>query len=134
MNRRYRLDQEDVIFLRDLVSVGVEDISEELRDEILKTPSVTLGPKYPFDEDAVDGTVGVQSPLPARTLVGCLLELLRTGGSHSLLRRLWALFRSRLGGGVWSGTSWSNTETLTILGHTLYPRVIRRAVEWIRSV
>ena len=133
LDRRYRYDHEDVIFLRDLVSVRVEDVSEELRDEILETPSVTLGPKYPFDEDAVDGIVGVQSRVPASTLVGCLLELLRTGGSQSLLRRLWALFRSTLGGGTYSVASWSKTETLTVLGQTLYPRIIRRAMEWICS-
>ena len=45
IDRRYRFDHYDVIFLRDLVSVRVEDISEELRDEILETPSVTLSPK-----------------------------------------------------------------------------------------
>ena len=45
MDRCYRFDHEDVIFLRDLVSVRAEDVSEELRDEILETPSVTLSPK-----------------------------------------------------------------------------------------
>ena len=56
-------------------------MSDELQDEILETPAVTLVP-------AVDGIVGVQFRIPVSTLVGCLLVMLRTGGSGRMLRRL----------------------------------------------
>ena len=64
----------------------------------------------------------------------CLFELLRTGGSQSFMRGLWALFRAGLPvGHAYSDASCSKTETLTIIGQTLYPRSIRRVIEWVRA-
>ena len=125
-DRRYRYDHEEEIFGQDFSATRVQDISEELREEILQTEPVSLGTKYRFVEDEVDGVVGVESQIPTSILVGCLFELLRTGGSQTFMRRLWALFRGGLPAGhAYSDASWSKTETLTILGQTLYPRIVR---------
>ena len=61
---------------------------EDERVEIALTPPIVLGPKYSFVEDDVDELVGVPSNVPLSTLIGCLLELLRSGGNHGFLRRL----------------------------------------------
>ena len=67
---------------------------------------MTLGTKYRFVEDEVDGVLGVESQIPASILVGCLFELLRTGGYQAFMRRLWALFR----GGLPSGHAYSDAS------------------------
>ena len=87
-DRRYRLDHEDVVFTTRLDAVNVCSIPPELRAEIEMTPPVVLGKKNAFAEDEIDALVGVESNVPSSTLVGSLFELLRSGGSHSFLRRL----------------------------------------------
>ena len=109
-------------------------ISAELRAEIEKTPAVVLGRKYPLVEDEVDDLVGVESNVPSSVLVGGLFELLRSGGSHMFLRRIWNQFRATLP--VESNcaqATWSKTESLVILGQTLYPRIFRRVQTCIKG-
>ena len=131
-DRRYRYDHEDVIYTEDFDAIPVGEISAELREEIEKTPPVTLGKMNPFLEDEVDALVGVPSNVPPSTLVGCLLELLRSGGSQVFLRRLWNQFRTTLPvESPYASVTWSKTETLVVLVQTLYPRVLKRVKTWL---
>ena len=133
-DRRYRFEYEDVIYSPTFELIPVSTISAELRDEILLTPPVTLGKRYPFIEDEIDSIVGVPSNIPPSTLVGCLFELLRSGGSQSLLRRLWMQFRTTLPvDSVYAQSTWSKTETFVVLTQTLYPRVLRRVKAWAKD-
>ena len=133
-DRRYRLDYEDVIYDRDFSLIPVSEISAELRAEIEKTPPVSLGKKNPFVEDEIDSIVGVPSNIPPSTLVGCLFDLLRSGGSQSLLRRLWMQFRTTLPvDSLYAQSTWSKTETFVVLTHTLYPRILRRVKTWAKD-
>ena len=79
-DRRFRLDQEDVLYTTRFDGVPVSSISAELRAEIEKTSAVVLGKKNLFLEDEVDALVGVVSNVPSSTLVGGLFELIRSGG------------------------------------------------------
>ena len=134
-DRRYRLDHEDVFYTPQFDAVEVATISAELRAEIEETPPVTLGKKNPFREDEVDALVGVVSNVPSATLVGRgLFELLRSGGSHSFLRRLWNQFRATIPvESTYAQATWSKTESLVIVSQTLYPRVLRRVQSWCKD-
>ena len=125
-DRRYRLDHEDVIYSENLGAIPIAEVSAELRAEIELTPPVRLGRMSKFVEDEVDALVGVPSNVPPTTLVGCLFELLRSGGSQVFLRRLWNQFRTTLPvEGPYASVSWSKTETLVVIVQTLFPRVLR---------
>ena len=79
-----------------------------------------------FLENEGDALVGVPSNEPPTTLVSCLLELLRSGGSQVFLRRLRNQFRTTLPvDSPYASVIWSKSETLVVLVHTLYPRVLR---------
>ena len=133
-DRRYRLDHEEFLYTTSFDDVPVASISAELRAEVEKTPAVVLGCKYPFVEDEVDALVGVESNVPSSVLVGGLFDLLRSGGSHMFLRRIWNQFRATLP--VESNcaqATWSKTESLVILGQTLYPRFLRRVQTLIKG-
>ena len=133
-DRRYRLDHEDYVYTSRFDAVEVSSISAELRAEIEKTPAVVLGCKNSFVEDEVDALVGVASNVPASTLVGGLFELLRSGGSHSFLRRLWNQFRTTMPvDSDCAHSTWSKTESLVVLTQTLYPRIIRRVQSWCKD-
>ena len=85
-----------------------------------------------FVEDEVDALVGVPSSVPTTTLVGCLFELLGSGGSQGFLRRLWNQFRTTLPvESPYASASWSKTETLVVLFQTSYPRLLRRLESWL---
>ena len=121
-DRLSRLDHEDVLYTTRFDEVPVSSISSELRAEIEKSPAVVLGKKNPFVEDEVDALVGVVSNVPSSTLVGSIFELLRSGGSHRFLRRLWSQFQAALPvNSSCAQATWSKTETLVIIGQTLYP-------------
>ena len=131
-DRRYRYDHEDVIFTEKFDAVPVADLSVEVREEIEATPPVVLGKMNRFVEDEVDALVGVPYNVPPTTLVGCLFELLRSGGSQGFLRRLWNHFRTTLPvESPYASASWSKTETLVVMVQTLYPRVLRRLKSWL---
>ena len=53
------------------------------------------GLSYP--EDLLPQCTRADSGVPLMTMVNCLLEFLRSGGSHVLLRRLWGCFRATRG-------------------------------------
>ena len=126
-DRRYQFDHEDVIYTESFDAIPLSGISAELREEIEKTPPITLGKMNKFLEDEVDAFVGVPFNVPSTTLVGCLLELLSSGGSQVFLRRLWNQFRTTLPvESPYASVTWSKTETLVVLVQTLYPRVLRR--------
>ena len=93
-DRRCRYDHEDVIFTEKFDAVPVADLSAELRAEIEATSPVILGKTNKFVKDEVDALVGVPFNVPPTTLVGCLFELLRSGGSQGFLRRFWNQFRT----------------------------------------
>ena len=131
-DRRYRFDHEEVIYTENFDAIPVNEKSAELREEIEKTPPVTLGKMNRFLEDELDALVGVPSNGPPSTLVGCLLELLRSGGSQVFLRRLWNYFRTTLPvESPYASVTWSKTETVVVLVHTLYPRELRRVKTWL---
>ena len=88
-DRRYRYDHEEMIFTEKFNAIPVAELTVEQRAEIEQTPPVVLGKMNKFLEDEVDALVGVPSNVPPTTLVGCLFELLRSGGSQVFLRRLW---------------------------------------------
>ena len=133
-DRRYRLDHEDVLYTTRFDEVPVSSISAELCAEIEKTPAVVLGKKNPFVEDEVDALVGVVSNVPSSTLVGSLFELLRSGGSHRFLKRLWSQFQATLPvNSSCAQATWSKTETLVIIGQTLYPRILCRIQGWVKD-
>ena len=82
----------------------------------------------------MDALVGVVSNVPSATLVGGLFELLRSGGSHSFLRRLWNQFRVTIPvESSYAQATWSKTESLVIVCQTLYPRVLRRVYSWCKD-
>ena len=131
-DRRYRFDHEDCIYAEKFDPIPVSEVSLELRAEIEKTPPVTLGRMNNFLEDELDALVGVPSNVPPTTLVGCLFELLRCGGSQTFLRRLWNQFRTTLpADSPYACVTWSKTETLVVIVQTLYPRVLRRVKSWL---
>ena len=131
-DRRYRFDHEDFIYTEKFDAIPVSEISSELRAEIEKTPPVTLGKMNNFVEDEVDALVGVPSNVPPTTLVGCLFELLRSGGSQMFLRRLWSQFRTTLPvDSPYACVTWRKTETLVVIVQTVYPRVLRRVKSWL---
>ena len=84
-DQRYRLDHEDTVYTAGFDEIAVATISPALRAESEKTPPVVLGKKNAFVEDEVDALVGVVSNVPSSTLVGGLLELLRSGGLTAAL-------------------------------------------------
>ena len=131
-DRRYRLDHEDVIYSENLDAIPVAEVSAELRAEIELTPPVTLGRMNKFVEDEVDALVGLPSNVPPTTLVGCLFELPRSGGTQVFLRRLWNQFRTTLPvESPYASVSWSKTETLVVIVQTLFTRVLRRVKSWL---
>ena len=131
-DRRYQFDHEDFIYTEKFDAIPVSGISSEMRAEIEKTPPVTLGKMNNFVKDEVDALVGVPSNVPPTTLVGCLFELLRSGGSQMFLRRLWSQFRTTLPvDSPYACVTWSKTETLVVIVQTLYPRVLRRVKSWL---
>ena len=49
--------------------------------------------EHPFAEDLITDEVGAVDPqLPVLTMVSCLVDSLKKGGSHGLIERLWAQF------------------------------------------
>ena len=133
-DRRYRYDHEEMIFTEKFDAIPVAESTVEQRAEIEQTPPVVLGKMNKFLENEVDALVGVPSNVPPTTLVGCLFELLRSGGSQVFLRRLWNQFRTTLPvESPYASVTWSKTETLVVLVQTLYPRVLRRVKSWLRD-
>ena len=131
-DRQYRYDHEDVSYTEKFDPIRVVDLSAEQRAEVEEKPSVVLGRMDKFVHDEVDALVSVTSNVPQTTLVGCLFELLGSGGSQVFLRRMWNQFRTILPvESPYALVTWSKTETLVVLIQTLYPRVLRRVKSWL---
>ena len=131
-DRRYRYDHEDVIYTENRDAAHVSELSVEQCAEIEATPPVNLAKKINFVEDDVNALVGVPSNVPLLTLVGCLFQLLKRGGSQGFLRHFWNQFRTTLPvDSPYAVASWSKTETLVVLVQTLYPRVLRHLTSWL---
>ena len=75
---------------------------------------------FSFPEDLLPACTQVDSSVPLLTLVNCLLELLRSGGSYTLLRKLWGCFRATLGpeNPLYS-LKWSREESLVSILYSL---------------
>ena len=67
-------------------------LTEAQLAEYRSKPFEDLGEKYPFPEDLVPKHSRVETKVSFMTFVGCLGELLRSGGDFTLLRRLWGAF------------------------------------------
>ena len=77
-------------------------------------PFEDLAEGFPFPEDLLPKHSRVDSRVPYMTLVGCLCELLRSGGDFILLRRLWGHFLASLfeDQEPLFALSWSRSETV----------------------
>ena len=113
LDRRYRFAHEDAIYTRSQDRVAVSDINDDLRQEILSVGVIELGPSYPLVGDKLVVAPVLPKVVPLDTLMNCLLELLRFGGSHSLFRRLWGQLKGNLHKeGQLRDASWTRAETL----------------------
>ena len=66
-------------------------------DEHMNRPSKGKVEGFGFPEDLIPACTQVDLSVPLMTLLNCLLELLRSGGSYTLLRMLWGCCRVTLG-------------------------------------
>ena len=108
-------------------AIPVSEESAVLMSEIEKTPHLTLGEMIRFVEDEVYALVGDTSNVPPTTLVDCVFELLRSGGSKVLLRRLGHQFQTTPPvDSPYVSVTWSKTETLLVIVQTFDPRGHRR--------
>ena len=73
------------------------ELSAEQVSNFLSRPSKGLAEWFSFPEDLLPSCTRVDSSIPLLTMVNCLLELFRSGGSYVLLRKLWGCFRATLG-------------------------------------
>ena len=78
--------------LKDLMELSAEQISD-----FRSRPCKGLSEGFSFPEDLLPACTRVHSTIPLLTMVICLLELLRCGGSYLLLCKLWGCFRVTLG-------------------------------------
>ena len=73
---------------------------------------------FSFPEDLLPACTKYDSSVPLLILVNCLLELLRSGGNYTLLRKLWDCFRATLGPDNPLYTlKWSREESLVSILH-----------------
>ena len=88
-------------------------LSTARREEYFCRPFEPLGSEYPFPEDLLPKHGRPESKVPLMTMVSSLTELLQSGGSYTLLRRLWGHFRATLSeqDPIFE-ISWDKAETL----------------------
>ena len=72
-------------------------LSESQVAEYRDWPSKGKSEGFSFPEDLLPACTQVNSSVPLMTMVNCLIELLRPGGSYTLLRRLLGSFRATPG-------------------------------------
>ena len=88
-------------------------LSESQVAEYRDWPNKGKSEGFSFPEDLLPACTQVNSSVPLMTMVNCLLELLRCGGSYTLLRRLWGNFRATLGrDNPLYSLNWSQVESL----------------------
>ena len=89
------------------------ELSESQRSNFLSRPFKDKSEGYSFPEDLLPSCTRVDSVVPLLTMVNCLVELLRAGGTYVFLRRLWGCFRATLGpDNPLSSLNWSKDESL----------------------
>ena len=88
-------------------------LSDAQLEEYRNRPSKGKDEGFSFPEDLLPACVQPDSSVPLMSMVNCLIELLRFGGSHTLLRKLWGCFRATLGpeNPLYS-IQWSRPESL----------------------
>ena len=90
----YRVQQGLPVF--DQLMKPLELTSEE-RAAYLEQDVVDKDEGFSFPEDLLPACTRVDSTIPLLTMVNCVAELCRWGGSYTLLRKLWGNFRATLG-------------------------------------
>ena len=89
------------------------ELSESQRSDFLSRPFKDKSEGYNFPEDLLPSCTRVDSVVPLLTMVNCLVELLRAGGTYVFLRRLWGCFRATLGpDNPLYSLNWSKSESL----------------------
>ena len=75
---------------------------------------------FNFPEDLLPACTQANSSVPLMTVINCLVELLRSGVSYTLLRRLWGSFRATLcrENPLYS-LNWSLAESLVSINFTV---------------
>ena len=113
-DQRYHLEENQFIYeLNGVDVIPASELTQEETDIIMTRKAVVASGPFAFPEDNHQNLEHITSEVPISTLLTCVLELLRHGGSYSLLRKQWCQFRSSLGthSGL-TGSSWSKSETL----------------------
>ena len=88
-------------------------LSENQLSEYRNWPTKGESEGFSFPEDLLPACTQVNSSVPLMTMVNCLIELLRSGGSYTLLRRLCGSFRATLGrDSPLYDLNWSQAELL----------------------
>ena len=67
------------------------ELSAEQVSSFLSRPSKGLADGFSFPEDLLPTCTRVDPTIPLLTMVMCLLELFRSGGSYFLFRKLWVV-------------------------------------------
>ena len=89
------------------------ELSPAQENEYLARPSREKSEGFSFPEDLIPRCSREDSSVPLMTMVSCLVELLRCGGSYLLLRKLWGYFRATLcSGNPLYNLAWSRQEPL----------------------
>ena len=73
------------------------ELTSEQSAEYLGQDAVEKDEGFSFPEDLLPACTRVDSTIPLLTMVNCVAELCRWGGSYVLLRKLWGNFRATLG-------------------------------------
>ena len=88
-------------------------LSENQLAEYWDWPTNGKSEGFSFPEDLLPACVQVTSSVPMMTMVNCLIEMFRYGGSYTLLRRLWGSFRATLvRDNPLYNLNWSQAESL----------------------
>ena len=73
------------------------ELTSKERAAYLSQDVVDKDEGFSFPEDLLPACTRVDSTIPLLTMVNCVAELCRWGGSYTLLRKLWSNFRATLG-------------------------------------
>ena len=73
------------------------DLSTGQRDEYMNREKYAKDEGFSFPEDLLPSCTRVGSTVPLLTMVNCISDLCRCGGSYVLLQKLWGNFRATLG-------------------------------------
>ena len=88
-------------------------LSSEQRSEYLSRGRVDNDEGFSFHEDLLPSCTRVESTVPLLTMVNCIAELCRCGGSYVLLGKLWGNIKATLGRkDPLHNMQWNRSETL----------------------